>query len=58
MSMVLCRAHNETEAELKRKKINVLNKATDNVLDQACQTYGPRAGTGPLDDLIRPGIDF
>uniref|UniRef100_A0A8B9RMU5 Family with sequence similarity 120C n=1 Tax=Astyanax mexicanus TaxID=7994 RepID=A0A8B9RMU5_ASTMX len=25
-------------------------------LKQACQTYGPRAGPGPLDDLIRPGI--
>ena len=26
-------------------------------LEQGCQTYGPRAGSGPLDGLIRPGLD-
>ena len=25
-------------------------------LGQGCQTYGPRAGSGPLDGLIRPGL--
>ena len=25
-------------------------------LNQGCQTYGPRAGSGPLDGLIRPGL--
>ena len=35
-----------------RKKI----VASTFCLGQACQTYSP--GAGPLDDLIRPGINF
>ena len=44
-------------SSVEKNKIRILKKVHQpQALNQACQTYGTRAGPGPLDDLIRSGI--